>query len=243
MKRVLLPLTILLLAAVPLPAQVIRGRLLDANTGQAITDGQLSVLGDDHATLVRAESDGKGSFTLDLPGEGQYQLRAEHDGHRTATSTPIRAFRGDTIEVEFRLSARLVLLTPLVVTAPSRGMRTGLAGYYSRLASPTRLGRFVTRQQIERRHPSFASDLLRGVAGVKVIPRVVGGSGMVLLRECEPQLYLDGMRVHLPHVGIDELVTPQDLEGIEVYGSSAEVPVELGGSNSICGAIALWTRR
>ena len=66
---------------------------------------------------------------------------------------------------------------------------------------------------------------------------------MVLLRECEPRLYLDGIRVHLPNVGIDEIVTPLDLEGIEVYGSSAEVLVEMGGSNLNCGAIALWTRR
>jgi hypothetical protein len=243
MRRASLPLLVLALCAAPLHAQVIRGLLLDAASGAPIRQGRLSLLGDDRATLDRGESDGEGRFVLQLPGEGEYRIRAEHDGHRTATSNPIRAVHGDTIVVEFRLSVRAILLSPLVVTAPSRGMRTGLAGYYGRLASPNRMGRFVTREQIERRHPSFASDLLRGVAGVRVIPRGVGGSSMVLLRECEPRLYLDGIRVHLPNVGIDEIVTPLDLEGIEVYGSSAEVPVELGGSNLNCGAIALWTRR
>jgi hypothetical protein len=241
--RILAWLLLLVLFAVPLRGQAIVGQLLDASTGATIRDGHLDLLSDDRAVLSRAVSDSTGHFRLEFPDEGRFRIRAAHPGHRTAVSMPLQVARGDTIEVEFRLSDRTVLLAPLVVKAPRRVVRTALAGYYERLESPVRRGRFLTREQIEKRHASFASDLLRTIAGVRVVPREVGGSSMVLVRGCEPRLFLDGLRVHLPDVGIDELVTPADLEGIEVYGSAAEVPIELGGSNSICGAIVLWTKR
>jgi hypothetical protein len=241
--RILATLSLLLLSAAPLRGQAIVGQLLDATTGAPLRDGRLDLLSGDRDLPSHAASDSTGRFVLALPDEGRFRVRAAHEGHRTATSMPLQLARGDTVEVEFRLSERTVLLAPLVVKAPARRMRTGLAGYYQRLESPNRMGRFITREQIEKRHASFASDLLRTVAGIRVIRRPVGGSSMVLLRECEPKLFLDGIRVHLPGVGIDEIVSPSDLEGIEVYGSSAEVPVELGSSNSICGAIVLWTKR
>jgi hypothetical protein len=241
--RILATLSLLLLSAAPLRGQAIVGQLLDATTGAPLRDGRLDLLSGDRDLPSHAASDSTGRLVLARPDEGRFRVRAAHEGHRTATSKPQQLARGDTVEVEFRLSERTVLLAPLVVKAPARRMRTGLAGYYQRLESPNRMGRFITREQIEKRHASFASDLLRTVAGIRVIRRPVGGSSMVLLRECEPKLFLDGIRVHLPGVGIDEIVSPSDLEGIEVYGSSAEVPVELGSSNSICGAIVLWTKR
>jgi hypothetical protein len=57
---------------------------------------------------------------------------------------------------------------------------------------------------------------------------------------CVPQIYLDGMRIRT--CSIDDLASPMDLEGIEVY-RSAVVPAELAGPGSSCGVIALWTRR
>jgi hypothetical protein len=58
---------------------------------------------------------------------------------------------------------------------------------------------------------------------------------------CVPQIYVDGMRMRT--CSIDDLVSPMDLKGMEVYRSAVEVPAELAGPGSSCGAIALWTRR
>ncbi|MDP9347783.1 MAG: Plug domain-containing protein, partial [Gemmatimonadota bacterium] len=68
---------------------------------------------------------------------------------------------------------------------------------------------------------------------------------MVLLRgSCAPRVYLDGIRAfHDGNMIIDNLVSPMDLEGIEVYRSSAEVPVQYGGMDAGCGAILIWSRR
>jgi hypothetical protein len=41
---------------------------------------------------------------------------------------------------------------------------------------------------------------------------------------------------------IDDVVSPTQLEGIEVYRHAAEVPAEFLTAGSSCGAIVLWTR-
>jgi hypothetical protein len=41
---------------------------------------------------------------------------------------------------------------------------------------------------------------------------------------------------------IDDIVNPNDIEGIEVYTNPAEVPGEFMTARTNCGVIALWTK-
>jgi hypothetical protein len=56
-------------------------------------------------------------------------------------------------------------------------------------------------------------------------------------------VYLDGLRFPLFRgESIDHLVSPMELEGIEVYAHAAQVPVEFQRTRAGCGAILFWTR-
>ena len=56
-------------------------------------------------------------------------------------------------------------------------------------------------------------------------------------------MYLDGLFIPgADAFEIDMLVPPEEIAGVEVYGSGLRVPIEYGGSTSGCGVILIWTR-
>jgi len=89
---------------------------------------------------------------------------------------------------------------------------------------------------------------------------------------CEPRVFLDGLVVirggsrptarqpggdpaseledlfEDPRFGamaLDDLISPNVIEAIEVYRSASQVPAEFGGSGVFtrCGVVVIWTRR
>lgn len=63
---------------------------------------------------------------------------------------------------------------------------------------------------------------------------------------CPVQIFLDGRlitRGAVMEVPVDDLVTPEAVEGIEVYRGLSTVPPEFLTPNSRCGVVAIWTRR
>lgn len=68
--------------------------------------------------------------------------------------------------------------------------------------------------------------------------RPVGG----MRGSCLPEVYLDGV----PAPGarqIDQLITPMDIEAVEIYRSPSEVPARFTTAASQCGVILIWSRR
>jgi hypothetical protein len=112
-----------------------------------------------------------------------------------------------------------------------------LKDFYERM-SRNPWGSYVDREQIERRNPTWTSDMLRMVPGVQVLSTRFGHNA-VRLRGCRPTVWLDG--VALRNVEVDEIVFPFDIAGIEVYRSSAGMPPEFNDLTG-CGAIIVWTR-
>jgi hypothetical protein len=119
----------------------------------------------------------------------------------------------------------------------------------------TGLGKYFTREDIERRRPFYVTDLLARLPSVSVRPNA-SGNNIVRMRGpwglCKPVLYLDGAKLFdgIFDLGdgmswlenIDQLVMPDEIAGIEVYRGAAEVPTELGMLGASCGVIAIWTR-
>lgn len=229
-----------LLVASGLEGQSIRGRLLDAESGAAIPAGTMILLSEDSVPVRDVLTDSTGAFLLGAPGPGAYRLQAQRIGYRTAATPPIELEERDTLEVEYRLSTQAVVLQPLTVVTTARRPTGPLGGFYER-AERAAFGTFITREQIEERHPVYASDLLRTVPGVQLVPTWWGRAVVMMRGWCVPQIYLDGMRVRTG--SIDELVSATDLEGIEVYLSAVEAPPEFAAGSSRCGVVALWTRR
>jgi hypothetical protein len=238
--RALLLLPAFLFSTQVLAAQVIRGNLLDDETGKPIGIGTVTLLTRDNIPQVRISTDTAGAFLLSAARPGSYRLGAERLGFITTISPPLTLSARDTLDVEFRLSTRAVVLEPLVVTSKRR--RAGPLADFDERAKQRRFGTFVTRADIEQRQPFTTTDLLRTIPGVQLIPRALGGGHHVRMRDCAPVVYIDGVHVRLLGMTIDDLISVHSLEGIEVYRGAAEAPAVYTVHNPGCGVILLWSR-
>lgn len=133
-----------------------------------------------------------------------------------------------------------------MVTARSSFNPALMDGYYRRAAAarPRNDGRILLREDLARMNVSQASEYLRHVPSLQLLPVGVGegrGSRPVLRRLgefCEPAVYLNGNRI-AGH-NIDSFVNVGTLEGVEVYTRGDE-PAEYWDRTE-CGVILLWSR-
>ena len=230
-----------LVSAQALAAQVIRGNLLDEQSGRPIENGTVLLLTRDSALVSRVVTDTAGAFLLETGRAGSYRVQADRLGYYSAISPSLTMGARDTLDVEFRLSNKAVVLKPLVVTSQRR-RRGQLADFYNR-AKERGFGNFITLDQIEKLHPLTVTSLLRRIPGVQLHPRAVGGGSYITVRgNCTPAIFIDGTRVRPFGDTVDDLVSVLDLEGIEVYKNAGEAPVQYTSLNPGCGVILFWTR-
>ena len=99
----------ILLAGASLPAagQTIRGRVLDASTGDPVAEALLTALDSAGRTLHRARSDGDGVFLLRPRSGESVRIRGERTGYRPSISQPMSVGRRDTVSVELRAADRV----------------------------------------------------------------------------------------------------------------------------------------
>jgi hypothetical protein len=84
-----------------------------------------------------------------------------------------------------------------------------------------------------------------GAAGRSIyMARAVSGAGGAA---CPVQVFLDGMRTTREgpegDVVVDDLVSPLDVEVVEVFRGMASIPPEFLTNFARCGVIAIWTKR
>ena len=96
-------------------------------------------------------------------------------------------------------------------------------------------GRYITEEEVERKHPFVTTDLLRMMPGLQVSVDPMSGQHTLSMRRCYPRIFLDGMPSTLP---LDEF-PPSWIHGIEVY-QLGEVPAQYSGG--MCGAILVWSK-
>jgi hypothetical protein len=120
--------------------------------------------------------------------------------------------------------------------------------FYERMAETN--GTFLTREDFEERSPRTIITALRNVQGIRV-SRTPSGDLVRLSRApfaggaCpSPVVFLDGAFVGggSEYLDIDALAATSDVEGIEIYNGSAQIPIELNRADSVCGVIVIWTR-
>jgi Carboxypeptidase regulatory-like domain/TonB-dependent Receptor Plug Domain len=239
--RVALVALALAAAAVEAQAQVIQGVVIDAVSRAAVAGAEVELL--EPRTLQRTWSvtDSAGAFLLTATRAGTYRLRVTHPSYVTYEADSVAVGGGEAVMLEIRLGQAAIPLEPLVVTARRQVAMTGFderrkAGF----------GRFITREDIDRRSAFRTSDLLRNVQGITLRPAGRSGS-FVLMRGggtglCQPAIWVDGILTRQVAGGtIDELLAPNAIEAVEVYTAHGGAPTEyIAGS---CGVILFWTRR
>jgi hypothetical protein len=148
----------------------------------------------------------------------------------------------DTTEVEVVLGVVAQQLKGMIVQAHPDQLRQ-LVAFESRRKRG--IGHFITRSQIEDRHPLMLSDMLRTIPGAILINADNGRTSVrfsrVARNNCPPQFFVDGVEV--TGFSIDDM-PPGDVEGVELYPGAAGLPPEYNRlhGTSICGTVVIWTR-
>jgi len=278
--RGIAPALALLCALLPLPTsgQSVQGVVLDADSKVPIPSARIELLRGEQGDQVAAAglTDAEGRFLLRSGTPGPYRLRAGGLGFGTVVTSPFDLASGDVpLDVEVLLGVEAIPLAPLVIVSerPARiDLRLHTRGFYERqriYGTRMGFGHFLDRDDIERRNPFVASDLLRGMPGV----RIEGGGGraqQITLRSsaslsrvtgsggCVPTIYVDGVpaitgidegdveterrdgRQFTTGTMLDDLVPASGIVGVEVYPGITQPPDFVAVANQ-CGTIVIWT--
>ncbi|MGE5102795.1 MAG: TonB-dependent receptor [Deltaproteobacteria bacterium] len=187
----------------------------------------------------RTHTDSAGRFVLSALAAGPADLSLRRLAYEPVVVS-IEVPDADTIDVEITLGVLPQSLPAVVVNTRADRVRV-LAEFESRRKAG--VGHFITRGDIEKRHPHRLSDMARTIPGLVILPE----NGRPVLRfarsrtSCPPQYFLDGLRVS--GFNIDD-VPPGDVEGVELYSGPAGLPPEFNElyGTTACGTVAIWTR-
>lgn len=208
-------------------AQSIVGKTVDATSGAPIVTAAVELLDGVSAVRARVLTDSTGAFRVMAPLPGRYRLRITMIGYATIESGELAADQGTQLEVDVRMDPEAVGLEPIRVVARREFPVGRLAEYYERAEWTKRTGngRVFMRDEIERLRPIRITHLLQ------MVPR---------RRDCPMSYFLDGIPIELSD--LDLMISPEEVEGVEVYRSALQLPPEYAGL-AACGATLVWLRR
>lgn len=244
--RVLCLLALLAGNAPGAAAQVVQGRLLDAETAAPISGARMHLVEEDGDTAHSSSTDVDGVFVLYGHEIGMYRVQASRIGYRDGTSAPIHLAANAVFNIELRMSASAVVLEPLTVVGQARYARLEEQGFYERRdhfgPDGLRDAVFLEQHDIERMRPGRVADIFRHVRGV----RLTGGTPL-MRGGCRPAIVINGWTASR---GGDQRGTgftgrtidhPRGLVGVEVYYGNA-VPARYLLDAGGCGVILYWTK-
>lgn len=235
------------------PTSLISG--IVADTTQHPTPGSVLLVPGVEVALLGAGlvtyTDSAGTFRLAAVPPGTYMLRMRRVGYEPSIRT-LRVAGGDSLDILHY--ARPVARTLDAITVEAKGRRSArLEEFESRRRSGR--GVFLTRSDIEERHPVVTTDLMRGMTSVAVQDSIIDGSQripVVVSRRGGKLTLRNGVSACVLRTVVDDVVMPagfpldqisaRDIEGIEVYSGPSSIPAKFSNLGSWCGLVVIWTR-
>ena len=228
---------LLLLVPAAARAQIVQGYVTEDSTDAPVAGVRVELRGEGIAPAT-TRTDSAGAFRMDLRTRGRYVLRVQHPGYAPVDSVPLEVGSNERVEVSLKMGRRPITLAPIIVRARAD---QGVHGFRDRVGRNT-FGRFITREEMERRPSTRTSDLLRMMPGVRVVPGRAGNNLILMRGGCLATVFVDGMQVRqFADSGVDVFVHPTSLEGVEVYNSPAGAPAIFQTAEG-CGVVAFWTK-
>jgi hypothetical protein len=201
-----------------------RAQVLVSGIGRSATTGS--------AGTFALDSLPSGTFGLDVRALGLAPVRVSVDLTRRRPAT-----------VTVALRERATALSTVVV----RGQRSRQSQFMEDFLERKRRGlggTFLGQADLERRGSLYTSDVLRTVAGMRVVPGPGFGQAIRGRGGCTPAVYIDGMPVIDGADDLDQLVNPSSVMAMEVYTGLGTLPPQFGGmAANGCGAVVVWTKR
>ena len=199
------------------------------------------------SSKIRVGTGPNGRFRITRVPPGPYLVIVKRAGYHPVSSV-VEVPSTDTVRLSYTLTESAITLAPMVATEKEVSAR--MRDFESRKRFG--LGEFMTREEIEKRNPVFATELFRKFGTINVGPSHSTSvaeyfalskreGGTVGLGACPMTVYLDQVPLPTPF-NLDLLPPPKDLAGIEVYAGSATIPPQFNGYNRGCGVILVWTK-
>lgn len=218
----------------------VRGVVLEHESGTPLSDAAVTLIprSERVGSPDSRESDLRGRFLFrDVPPD-TYVLLVERPGFRDYRDTLV-VVPDSEIRVVVELSPSPLPLEALVVVVSRSPAMTGFEARRRRGR-----GTFITRDEIEAMNPTRVTELLRTVPGAQFARRRFGGLELRLRGGCRPTVWVNGARAisaSSAEIGVDQLLSPFEVEAVEVYRGAGSVPVQFGPET--CGAVVVWTRQ
>ncbi len=235
-------------------AQTLRGRVLDSATGDFVPLAYIGLLAEGGDMVVASLAGTEGHFEVTAPETGSYFLYVSRTGYETLVEGLFELGADGMVDLQVGLTPAPIALDPLLVETENRDVNPLEAnGFYDRAIMG--LGTLMIREEIQRRSIDKVSDAFRVVPRLSIDEsRPMTGSPDVMAnpavwnyrgsRKCSPTLYIDRHVVFAGGDGPlrpDDYMAPAEVEAIEIYTRSSEVPVGFE-ELSQCGVILVWTR-
>ena len=225
------------------------GRILDATDSGGVANAGIQIVG----TNLVARSDGRGRFRLPRIPPGRREIQARFFRYSPFKDTVIFV-AGDSLRLDIYLQRVPQLLSELVVHGRAFRVPHGFESVYERGARGW--GTFITREQIDSVGPKDIKTMFEGIRGVFV------GQDGVYFNRCYgnpalwgeyAEVWFDGQRVTNFQFSKDprdprqmnafmETLPPSEVQAIEVYTASVNIPAEFTSGGSPCAVIAIWRK-
>lgn len=119
LKRACMIVVLMLGTADLLSAQAVRGRLLDASSGEPVAGALIVLLDADGSEVISTVTSVRGTYHLRAPGAGVFSIRAERIGFENSLSNEITILAGETVTEELTASSSAIVLPVLAVESES----------------------------------------------------------------------------------------------------------------------------
>jgi hypothetical protein len=239
--------------ACPLAAQTGAVSLLvvDDATDAAVPDVRVSIAGQSGEGVT----DARGRFVYLGAKPGKAVLIMRRLGYNPGTLM-VDVTANDTARVTFAMTVAPQTLSSVDVRDTVTSRSPFLADFERRVANHAGSATYITRTEIDKRHPSQTTDLLRRVSSITLadslgvlmaisrrVQKPTLRAGAANLANCPLQVAVDGQLKEWGYAV--NTISPSEIHGIEVYPGPSTIPAEYASMrrDAACGLILIWTRR
>jgi hypothetical protein len=211
----------LLLLPASAGAQIIHGKITDAGTNAVIANVNVIVRDPAGRSMYSIVGDGDGEFEIPIPVGRAVRVQIDRIGYKAVTSNLFTLKRGELLEVDVHLAVLAVALDPVEVISKGRS-DPRLEEFYQRALLNKRMGsgKIWTREDLDRHPVTRMSYLLYSVVNRPEF----GCSGTDVYVDKLP-IFLDPDEPQSMGSALDGLVSPDEVEGVEIY-RDADIPLE-----------------
>lgn len=166
-------LTLATFGATALSAQSVHGRLIEVKSEAPVPDAEISLVRDGGFQVEPVRTDSAGRFRIVATTAGFYQVRVRRLGFKATETPSFWLGAGADHEAELRLVAvprKLDLVRVVAYGLPGLDWTDGFEA--RRLRNQ---GAFKDREEVVRGNPTRATDALRGMPGIEIVPASTGG--------------------------------------------------------------------